>query len=459
MEFIDEIRPILGKYVITKKEDLIPYMNDASYFTGEMPQAVLLPGSTQDVQNIMRIAYKYDVPVVVKGGGSSLTGSSILKTEGVVMSMLRMNHILDLNLNDKCVTVEPGVRLDDLERFLEKYDHFYPPDPASSRAATVGGSISTNAGGLRGVAYGVTKDWVLGLEIVLADGTLVKFGNKTLKRSLGYDMTALMIGSEGTLGVITKAYLKIWPKPERIARILAFFKTIDDAGRAIAEIKEHIIPEMAEFMDRISLDSVPDVIKYPQGTNYALLLDASGSKETVQRRKDDIEAILKKYAIETRSTMDETEMNRIYQARKGLYASILKLREKEGEYIVIGDVVVPVSELPSTLKEIEMARDQDGIRAALFGHIGDGNIHANIFADLSDSQSMERVNKFMMDMAMISVRHGGSVSAEHGIGIEKKKLLLEEMRFNDNMRTLELMKSVKKIFDPKNILNRGNIFD
>ncbi|KAA8923438.1 FAD-binding oxidoreductase [Thermoplasma sp.] len=459
MGFIEEVRTFLGDYVITRKEDLIPYMNDASYFTGEMPDAVLLPGSAEDVQRIMRLAYKYEVPVVVKGGGSSLTGSSILKGHGVVISMLRMNRIIDVNLNDKCVIVEPGVRLDDLERFLDGYGHFYPPDPASSRSATVGGSISTNAGGLRGVAYGVTKDWVLGLDVVLADGTLVKFGNRTLKRSAGYDMTALMIGSEGTLGVITKAYLKIWPKPERIARILAFFRTIDDAGKAISEIKEHTIPEMAEFMDKISLDSVPEAITYPDGTNYALIVDASGPVETLQRRKDQIESILKRYAIETWSTTDEKEMNRIYLARKGLYASILRLRKNENEYIVIGDIVVPVSELPSTLKEIEKARDGDGVRSALFGHIGDGNIHANIFADLSDEEAMARVNRFMMDMAMIAVKHGGSVSAEHGIGIEKRKLLIEEMRYNDNMRTLDLMKSIKHLFDPKNILNRGNIFE
>lgn len=459
MGFIEEVRTFLGNYAITRKEDLIPYMNDASYFTGEMPEAVLLPGSPEDVQRIMKLAYKYEVPVVVRGGGSSLTGSSILKNEGIVISMLRMNHIIDLNLNDKCVVAEPGVRLDDLERFLDKYGHFYPPDPASSRSATVGGSISTNAGGLRGVAYGVTKDWVLGLEVVLADGTLVKFGNKALKRSMGYDMTALMIGSEGTLGIITKAYLKIWPKPERIARILAFFRTIDDAGNAISEVKERIIPEMAEFMDKISLDSVPDAIKYPEGTNYALIVDASGPPETLQRRREQIEGILKKYAIETRSTTDKAEMNRIYLARKGLYASILRLRKSEKEYIVIGDIIVPVSELPSALKEIEKARDVDGVRCALFGHIGDGNIHANIFADLSNEEAMAKVNKFMMDMAMISVRHGGSVSAEHGIGLEKKKLFVEEMRFHDNMRTLDLMRSIKRIFDPKNILNRGNIFD
>jgi glycolate oxidase len=459
MGYLNELKSVMGKYVATKMEDLIPYMNDASYFTGEMPEAVVFPGCVNDVIEIMKIANKYEIPVVTKGGGSSLTGSSILKTKGIVISMLRMNKILDVNINDKCVTVEPGLRLDDLDRYLLNFGHFYPPDPASSRSATVGGSISTNAGGLRGIAYGATKEWVLGLEMVLADGTVVKFGNKSLKRSMGYDMTALIVGSEGTLGIITKAYLKIWPRPEKIARILAFFRTIDEAGKAISEIKEHTTPEMAEFMDKISLDSVPDAIKYPPGTGYALIVDASGPAEAIQRRRNEMESILKKYSIETRSTSDEEEMNKIYLARKGLYASILKLRQKESEYVVIADTVVPVSELPLTLKEIEKARDDDGVRAALIGHIGDGNIHANIFADLEDSSEMEKINKFMMDMAMISVKHGGNVSAEHGIGLEKKGLFVEQMKYENNMRTLEIMKAIKAVFDPKNILNRGNTFD
>ncbi len=272
-------------------------------------------------------------------------------------------------------------------------------------------------------------------------------------------MTALIIGSEGTLGIITKAYLKIWPKPENVARILAFFRTIKEAGLAIAEIKERVIPEMAEFLDRMSLDNVPDVIRYPADTSYALIVDASGSTETIKRRTDEMESILKRYAIETRSTTNKDEMDRISLARKGLYGAILKLRRKEGEYVVIGDIVVPVSELPSALEEIEKARDEDGIRSPLVGHIGDGNIHTNAFVDLQNRNEMEKVNKFMVDLAMIAIRHGGSVSAEHGIGIEKKNLLIEEMKYNNNMKTLELMRVIKAIFDPKNILNRGNIFD
>ncbi len=181
MNCLDELKIALGKYVVTKKEDLIPYLNDASYFIGNMPEAVVFSGCTEDVIKIIKIVNKYEIPIVIRGSGTSLTGASILKTNGIVMSMLRMNNILDVSINDKCVTVEPGVRLDDLERFLDKYGHFYPPDPASSRSATVGGSISTNAGGLRGVAYGATKEWVLGLEVVLADGTLVKLEAKILK--------------------------------------------------------------------------------------------------------------------------------------------------------------------------------------------------------------------------------------------------------------------------------------
>ncbi len=459
MGYLDEIRSFLGDHVVTRKEDLIPYMNDASYFTGAMPDAVLFPGNDEDVRKIMKVCNDYGVPVYVRGGGSSLTGSSIAKERGVVISMLRMNRIIEIDIDNKCVVAEPGVRLDDLEIALSKYGHFYPPDPASSLAATVGGSISTNAGGLRGVAYGVTKDWVLGLEVVTADGSLLKLGNKALKRTLGYDMVSLMIGSEGTLGIITKAILKIWPLPESTGRILAFYDRIEDAGKAINALKRDTIPQMAEFMDRKSMDSVKSSLEFPENANYTLIVDISAPPESIKRKIEEASEILKNGAISIHVTTDKEEMERIYKARKGLYASTLKIRSSENEYVVIGDIVVPVSDLPESLIQIEDASKKRNINAVFFGHIGDGNIHANIIADISKKEAMENVDGFMMDLGMIALKHGGSVSAEHGIGIEKKKLLVEEMKFNGNLETLELMKQIKHVFDPKNILNRGNIFE
>ncbi|MEM3672431.1 MAG: FAD-binding oxidoreductase, partial [Thermoplasmata archaeon] len=402
------------------------------------------------------------IPVTVRGGGSSLTGSSIPIEEGIVISMARFDRIIETSIEDRYVVAEAGVKLDNLNLYLSKFKHFYPPDPASSIAATVGGSISTNAGGLRAAMYGATKEWVLGLEVVLPDGTIIQTGGKVLKRSIGYDLTALMIGSEGTLGIITKAILKIAPIPEKYGRIMVYYKSIEEAGKAISALKKNgITPLIAEFMDRISMDSITHTkgIKFPEEAQYLLLIDISSTEESIDRKLKEAYEILKSTElVEIKLTMDPEEMNVMYQARKGLYSSQLSEREKPGEYVIIGDIVVPASRLPYTLKEIRETIEDYGLKVALFGHIGDGNIHANIFADINNDEQMEKVNSFMMDLGRIALRNEGSVSSEHGIGIEKIELLREEYKYKNSIKNIELMRNIKNIFDPKNILNRGKMF-
>ncbi|MEM3749043.1 MAG: FAD-binding oxidoreductase, partial [Thermoplasmata archaeon] len=402
------------------------------------------------------------IPVTVRGGGSSLTGSSIPIEEGIVISMARFDRIIETSIEDRYVVAEAGVKLDNLNLYLSKFKHFYPPDPASSIAATVGGSISTNAGGLRAAMYGATKEWVLGLEVVLPDGTIIQTGGKVLKRSIGYDLTALMIGSEGTLGIITKAILKIAPIPEKYGRIMVYYRSIEEAGKAISALKKNgITPLIAEFMDRISMDSITHTkgIKFPEEAQYLLLIDISSTEESIDRKLKEAYEILKSTElVEIKLTMDPEEMNVMYQARKGLYSSQLSEREKPGEYVIIGDIVVPASRLPYTLKEIRETIEDYGLKVALFGHIGDGNIHANIFADINNDEQMEKVNSFMMDLGRIALRNEGSVSSEHGIGIEKIELLREEYKYKNSIKNIELMRNIKNIFDPKNILNRGKMF-
>ncbi len=400
--------------------------------------------------------------MTVRGGGSSLTGASILTDDGIIINMARFDRILEVSLEDRYVVTESGVKLDNLNLHLSKFNHFYPPDPASSIAATVGGSISTNAGGLRAAMYGATKEWVLGLEVVLPDGTVVQTGGKVLKRSIGYDLTALMIGSEGTLGIITKAILKIAPIPEKYGRIMVYYKSIEEAGKAISMLKKNgITPLIAEFMDRISMDSITHTkgIKFPEQAQYLLLIDISSTKESIEKKMQEAYQILKgTEIIDIKITMDQDEMNLMYQARKGLYSSQLSEREKPEEYVIIGDIVVPASRLPATLKQIKEIIDYYGLKVALFGHIGDGNIHANIFADINNREQMERVNSFMMELGRIALRNEGSVSSEHGIGMEKIDLLKEEYAYKNSLKNLEIMKEIKKIFDTKNILNRGKMF-
>jgi glycolate oxidase len=463
MDIISALKSIVGEHVLSSKEDLIPYQKDASFYEGVNPLAVVIPRTTEEVSKIMKFCYDNNIEVVTRGGGTSLTGSSILTSKGIMISMERFDKILEAKIEDRYVIVEPGVRIDNLNSYLALYSYFYPPDPASSIAATVGGSIATNAGGLRAAMYGATKEWVLGLEVVLPTGKIVQFGGKILKRTLGYDLTAIMIGSEGTLGIITKAILKIAPLPEQSGRILTYFSTIETAGEAVSELKKNgITPLIAEFMDRYSMDAITKIkkITFPKDAKYLLIIDIASTKESINNKLEESSKILKKFnPIDIQVTTDPVEMDRIYQARKGLYSSQLQERADVNEYVIIGDVVVPTSELPNTLKEASNKIGEYGFKVVLFGHIGDGNIHTNIFADVKDPEKMKKADSLMIEIGKIAIKHGGSVSSEHGIGLEKRVLLIEEFKQKGSLENLEIMKNIKKIFDPKNLLNRGKIFE
>lgn len=452
MNIASELEKIVGKeYVLTKYEDIVPYIRDASYIEGKKPMAVVIPGNASEVSRILKLCYENDIPVYVRGGGTSLTGSSVPEG-GIVMSMLRFDKILEVNIKDRYVIAEAGVRVGELNAYLEKYGYMYPPDPASDVAATVGGSLNTNAGGVRGAKYGATKEWVLGMEVVLPDGTITQFGEKTLKRSEGYDLTALMIGSEGTLAVITKAILKIAPLPKRESMFLAFYDSYRRFGDVIATLNERgKIPLTAEFLDEVSMDAVKGYgINYPENAKALLIVIASEDSEEILR------ALNETSPIEVRTFKDQNEMDNALKLRKGLYSSLLLEREKPEQRVIIGDIVVPPSKISETIEETYRAVQESGLKVAVFGHIGDGNVHINIFAGPND---MEKAKDLLLETGMIAVKHDGCVSAEHGIGLEKKELLIKELAYRGNQINLELMKKIKKVFDPKDILNRGKLIE
>ena len=462
VDSLNRLKDVIGDSLITREIDKIPFKKDASFFHGDVPLAVAVPKNTSELQEIMKICYEERLPVVGRGGGTALTGSSVPSSESIVISLSRMNKIIEINKEDRYIIAEAGVRLDDLNQKLSYLNFIYPPDPGSSIAATVGGSIATNAGGLRAAMYGATKEWVLGLEVVLPDGTIIQTGGKVLKRSIGYDLTALFIGSEGTLGLITKAILKIAPKPEKVGRIIAYYESIDKASSAIGLLKANgITPLIAEFMDKIAMDSLTNTkdIKFPAGAKFLLMVDISSTTESIERHMAEaLEIIKKSGASEVTYTTDSGEMAKMYTLRKGLYAAELGERTSSDEYIIIGDIVVPPSRLPSALSRIEEESRRGNIKASLFGHIGDGNIHANVFYNSNEENSLKGAQDFLMTIGKIAIENGGSVSAEHGIGLEKKELLLEEMRYKNSLKNIDLMKDIKKAFDPKNIMNRGKIF-
>lgn len=462
MDFLEALQKSIGAHSVKAGKSENPkYLKDESYLTGPKPLAIAFPKNTNDIEKILRICNKYKIKVVVRGGGSSLTGSSIPTSRSIVVDMSGFSKILETHVEDEYVIVEPGVTLDMLNHHLSKLNYFYPPDPASSAFATIGGTISTNAGGLRALTYGTTKEWVLGLEVVLPNGQTIWTGSRTTKRSIGYDLTALIVGSEGTLCVVTKAILKIWPKPEAVGRIMSYYTTMEDAAVALGELKKRgTIPLSSEFMDRPSMQLMHEYmeISFPKDAKYAMLVDIAGNREAIPRLLQSSEKILSKNgAISIKLSTSRPEMEKMYNARKYLFNATVKKAEKQNKSVIIADIVVPSSELSETLYEMEKEIKKQELEVILFGHIGDGNIHGNIIADMH--RQSKKIEKLQTTFGNIALRHKGSVSGEHGIGLTKKELLIKEMKSRKSEYSIELMREIKKVFDPKGILNKGKIFD
>lgn len=461
MDTVSELGKIVGiENVLSSKADMVPFLRDKSHFIGAEPIAVARPMNVQHVSKIMKFCNKHKINVVIRGGGSSLTGSSVPTKNSIVLDMVYFSKILEIHLEDQYVIVEPEVVLDYLNGRLSKLNYFYPPEPASSGFATVGGTISTNAGGIRAVRYGSTKEWVLGLELVLPTGEVIQVGGKTLKRSVGYDFTSLIVGSEGTLGVVTKAILKIIPNSDASGRIIAYYKRIDDAVGAVSKLKTMGIPLLsAELLDKSSIDLIRKYggVTFNEDADCVLMINLTSTKESLERELERSESILKKSnSIGIIVPKSGKELDRFYRARRNLFEIAFELAERTGRLIFISDAVVPTSELPQAIQKIRRSVRKSGLESQLFSHIGDGNIHVNI---LSKKSEMKKVEALMKSIAEIALDHKGSVSGEHGIGLEKKGLLIEELKKRDSMIELGMMKKIKKVFDPNGILNKGKIFD
>ncbi len=462
MDVSDKLKRISGK-VVTSKVELLGLSSDKSPYRLGMPKAAVFPSSAKEISKILKFCNDNNIGVTVRGGGTSLTGSSAPAKDSVVIDVSNMRKVLEINIEDRYAVVESGIMVDDLNRRLSRYGYFYPPDPGSSSIASIGGTIATNAGGLHAVTYGTTKEWVLGLEVALPNGKIINTGSKVLKRSIGYDLTALMVASEGTLGVVTKATLKIIPKQEETSMAVAYYSDIRKAGNAIGELKKcGITPLAAEFMDRKAMDvmEASKGIKFPKRANYLLLVQFASTEESLKRILEKGERMLAKYgAIKVETAGTPKAMERLYLARKGLHTSMDDNAKARGMSILIADVVVPSSEVPSALEEMQRVSKRYKQETVLFGHIGDGNIHANIVYDPKSRSDLASIAALHESFAQIAIKHEGSVSGEHGIGLEKKRLLKEEFEARHTIYNIELMRAIKKVFDPKGILNKGKIFD
>jgi len=453
-EYIKELEDIVGvNNVWTDKLERICYSKDMSVHSVE-PDVIVFPANTAEVSRIMELASSRRIPVTPRGAGTSVTGAIIPCYGGIVLEMTKMNRIKKIRRRDRYVIVEPGVVLKDLNDALAP-SFFFPPDPGSSAICTLGGMVSLNASGIRAVKYGTTRDYVLAAELVLPNGRIIRTGTIAPKNSSGYDLTRILTSSEGTLGVITELTLRILPTPEYVAFATASFKKIEDAGEAIAAIvKSGIQLSAGEIIDTISIKVVNEAMNLdlPE-VEGMLLLEIDGHKTAVRDSMNAVLRICKEYdGINVRSTDDPEERASMWQARSRLVAAFS--RYKPGKRLIpIGeDIGVPISIIPAAIKEVQRIARKNNIIIASFGHIGDGNLHATFITDVRDAKEWETVERVGREITEAALRLGGTITAEHGIGIAKAPFVEMEHGYGH-----KLMRDIKSQIDPANIMNPGKL--
>lgn len=427
------------------------YSHDELSDTESFPDVVVKVLSTEEVSEIVKYAYENNIPVTPRGSGTGLVGASVAMEHGIMIDTSLMNRFLELDEDNLTITVEPGVLLMELSAYVQDRDLFYPPDPGE-KSATIGGNISTNAGGMRAVKYGVTRDYVRGLEVVLPDGKVVEFGGKVVKNSTGYAMKDLMVGSEGTLGIITKAILKLLPLPKKAISLLIPFPSLEKAiGTVPKIIKSKSIPTAIEFMQREVIMDAEKYLgkKFPDNSAdaYLLLKFDGNTTEEIENAYDNVAKIcIEEGAIDILISDTSEREDSIWKAR----GAFLEAIKGSTTYMDEVDVVVPRSCVNEMVEYIHGLYKEVDIRIKSFGHAGDGNLHAYVLKDdLSEEEWQEKMTAAMDKIYGKARELKGQVSGEHGIGYAKKSYLLESI----DPATVEIMRGIKKAFDPKNILN------
>ncbi|MDH5510755.1 MAG: FAD-binding protein [Nitrospinota bacterium] len=433
-------------------EDLVAYGFDAAAAAPEhAPEAVGFPTTVDQVSASMRLANEYRFPVTPRGAGTGAVGASVPIHGGMALILTRMNRILEIDTNNLTALVEPGLVTGKFQEEVEKLGLFYPPDPASLHVSTLGGNVAMGSGGPRAVKYGVTRDYVLGMEVVLPDGSVINTGAKTIKSVVGYDLTRLMVGSEGTLGIATKIRLRLIPKPVALRTAVASFAQVSDAARAVAAIiGARIIPSVLELMDRGSVRAVEKLLKTGLPDASLLLIETDGSERQATEEMAMIETILRERGAEgvrTASTLEDRAL--LWKARRSMsQATSMLAPDKINE-----DVAVPRSRIPDLVARLEELSERSGVTILSFGHAGDGNMHVNILTDKSDPQRYTIAQEVVEEVFRITLELGGTLSGEHGIGLAKAKYIESEI----GERGVEITRAIKKLFDPNNILNPGKI--
>lgn len=445
---------IVGKkHCSNSPEEMHCYSYDSSKQTF-LPDAVVLPESTEQVVAIMRLADRHNIPIVARGAGSGTTGGALPVQGGTVVSTSRLNKILEIDKANHIAIVQPGVITGEFQRELRKYKLMYPPDPASLKFCTLGGNVSECAGGPSAVKYGVTKDSVIGLEIVLANGEILNTGTRTEKGVVGYDLTRLFIGSEGTLGIITKIITRLQPLPEHKETFLLKSDSLEKTTELVSTILGHnILPCTLEYMDRTAIDLVASLLseKIPETVQAMLIIEIDGSQQQVTEQCERLKKLLESHSHCTlQQAMSEEEVEKIWLARRSISPACFTLSNAKTSE----DVVVPRSRIAELVNFCETMARQLNITILTFGHAGDGNIHVNIMTIDQSSTENEKALQAKTALFKKVLSMQGTLSGEHGIGITKSAFIHMEL----DATSIKIMQQLKTLFDPKQILNPGKIF-
>ena len=453
---IDELTQILGQaQVLTEKEDLIPYSFDGTAVLRQLPRAVVFPRSAAEVAAVLTLAGRHKVPVVARGSGTGLSGGSVPVPGSIVLCLLKMDRLVELDARNFTLRAQAGVLTQAICDAADAAGLFYPPDPGSIKVSTIGGNVAENSGGLRGLKYGVTRDYVMGLEVVLADGEICLLGNKCVKDVAGYSLKDLFIGSEGTLGVVTEVLLKLLPKPAARQTLLATYALMEAAAETVsAIIAAKIVPCTLEFLDSRTIRCVEDYahVGLPLDADAVLLIEVDGHPAAVADDAARIRELCSRNgATSVRVASDAAEAARLAAARRSAFSALARMRPTT----ILEDATVPRSELARMIRFIQETARKHRLEIATFGHFGDGNLHPTFLTDERDKDEMHRVELAMQDIFSQALALGGTITGEHGVGLAKKAFLKGQL----GESSYALLKRVKRTFDPANLLNPGKIFD
>ncbi len=452
-EPLARIREIVGPdHFSDSLEDRLCYSYDAT-IEEAMPDAVCFPGTAQEIADIMKIANEYAMPVIPRGSGTGLSGGSLPVRGGLILSICRLNRILEINTRDYYAVVESGVITQKIIEEVAKLGLMYPPDPSSMKTSTIGGNVAENAGGLRGLKYGVTKDYVMGMEVVTPAGDILHTGTRTVKTATGYNLSQLYTGSEGTLGIITTITLKLIPAVEHKESVLAIFDDMNQAAQSVADIiAAGILPATLEFLDNITINAVEDYKKIglPRDAGAILLIETDGVREAAEKEIGRVQEICaKNSARSVQKARTEDERESIWQARRAALSALARVRPTT----ILEDATVPRSRIPDMVRGVSEIANKYNITIGNFGHAGDGNLHPTILTDQRDKEEFARVEKAIEEIFDLALSLGGTISGEHGIGSAKARFMPREV----GQTGVSVMASIKKAMDPKGILNPGKM--